>query len=72
MFENIASDYPEYSPTVLSKDPYVIQFENLITPEEAAAMIKIAGDRLVRSLAGDQLSPVRTSTQYWYAIIQPA
>ena len=28
-------------------------------------MISLAGDKLERSLAGDQLSPVRTSTQYW-------
>lgn len=28
-------------------------------------MIALAGDNLVRSLAGDMTSPVRTSTQYW-------
>ena len=28
-------------------------------------MVDLARDKLERSLAGDQLSPVRTSTQYW-------
>ena len=33
--------------------------------EEAAAFIRLAGSKLERSLAGDQISPVRTSTQFW-------
>lgn len=28
-------------------------------------MVSVAGDKLERSLAGDAVSPVRTSTQYW-------
>eukprot|EP00967_Tisochrysis_lutea_P134688 scaffold238267_cov33-Tisochrysis_lutea.AAC.1 len=65
MFQAALQDFPQYEPKLLSSDPPILQFENLITPEEAKAMIAIPGDKLVRSLAGDQLSPVRTSTQYW-------
>ena len=67
LFERAPIDFPQYSPTVLSSPagpveggPWVLQFEDLISPEEARAMIGIAGDKLERSLAGDQLSPVST------------
>lgn len=63
-FASIAAG-SQFSPTVLSEEPYVIQFEDLISPAEAERMIALAGAKLERSLAGDQLSPVRTSTQYW-------
>ena len=65
MFRRALSDFPQYSPKALSTDPYVVQFEDLITSDEAADMIERCGDRLERSFAGDQLSPVRTSTQCW-------
>ena len=66
MFER-ALTYTEYSPTALSRPPegpWVMQFENLVSVDEAAAMIA-ACPNLERSLAGDALSPVRTSTQCW-------
>ena len=75
MFERALTEFPQFSPKALmSPDPsrggtagmpYVVQFEDMITPDEAATLISLAGDKLERSLAGDQLSPVRTSTQYW-------
>ena len=72
MFERALVDFPQFSPTALSTPkapveggPYILQFEDLISAEEAKVMISLAGDKLERSLAGDQLSPVRTSTQYW-------
>jgi len=64
-FASIAAGWAEYSPTLLSSEPYVVQFEGLISPAEAERMVELAGEKLERSLAGDQLSPVRTSTQYW-------
>ena len=70
--ERALNEYPQFSPTALSrptsddeKAPYVLQFEDMISAEEAAAMVSVAGDKLERSLAGDAVSPVRTSTQYW-------
>ena len=75
MFERALNDprFAKFSPHALSRpdpsnsnnEPYVLQFENLVTGEEANAVVAIARDKLERSLAGDQLSPVRTSTQYW-------
>jgi hypothetical protein len=65
MFAAAQRDFPQYSPIFLSTDPPILQFDNLLTPKEAAAMIAVAGDKLVPSLAGDQVSPVRTSKQHW-------
>jgi len=72
MFERALVDFPRFSPAALSRPtednptaPYVLQFEDIISPEEAKTLIEIAGSKLERSLAGDQVSPVRTSTQYW-------
>jgi hypothetical protein len=72
MFERALVDFPQFSPTALSTPsgpveggPYVIQFEDVVSAQEAEVMIGLAGEKLERSLAGDQLSPVRTSTQYW-------
>lgn len=64
MFERALSEFPEYEVTALSTDPYILQFENFVTAEQAEAMVK-ACKAFDRSLAGDQLSPVRTSTQCW-------
>lgn len=70
MFRNALS-HPDivakHSPQALSTDPYVLQFENMVDPQEAQDMINRCAqfDRFERSMAGDQLSPVRTSTQCW-------
>ena len=64
MFRRALVDFPEHSPTALSEDPWVLQFENLVSAEDAQALVQ-ACTRFERSLAGDQLSPVRTSTQCW-------
>ena len=44
-----------------------MQFENLVTADEAKDFIDRCdlNGKFERSLAGDQLSPVRTSTQCW-------
>jgi len=65
MFENALQAFPQYSPVALSTSPYVLQFDNILSAGEAADFISVAGEKLSRSLAGDQISPVRTSTQYW-------
>ena len=38
-FERALSAFPHLSPTALSIDPYVIQFENLLDSAEAKALI---------------------------------
>jgi len=65
MFERALRDFPQFEPVALSTSPYVLQFDNIVNAEEAAAFIRLAGSKLERSLAGDQISPVRTSTQFW-------
>ena len=68
MFKAAPHDFPQYSPTFLSTPqhplqggPYILQFEDVVSEEEASVIIELARDKLERSLAGDQLSPVRTS-----------
>ena len=45
--------------------PWVITFDNFITDEEADAFIATTDHHFKRSLAGDVVSPVRTSQQAW-------
>jgi len=65
MFRGALRDFPQYAPVALSESPYVLQFENLIDESEAADLIARCENRFERSMAGDQLSPVRTSSQCW-------
>jgi hypothetical protein len=64
MFARATTDFPELEVTALSTSPWVLQFENLISADEAQQMVA-ACKTFDRSMAGDQLSPVRTSTQCW-------
>ena len=70
----IMRDFPQYNPKALSRpgmgkkgaeSPWVITLENFISDEEAEAFKTTCKDHFDRSLAGDQLSPVRTSSQCW-------
>jgi len=65
MFRRALFDFPQHEPRALSTDPYVLQFENMVTAEEAAALVGRCSERFERSLAGDQVSTVRTSAQCW-------
>ena len=64
MFER-AESMKHLSPTVHSRSPYVITFDHFVTDEEAAAFISTTESHFDRSLAGDVVSPVRTSKQAW-------
>ena len=65
LFERVLRDFPEYSPEALATDPYVVILHDFITPEEAEAFQEVCRPHFERSLAGDQLNPVRTSFQCW-------
>jgi len=70
MFERALTDpdlVGRFETKALSRDPYILQFENLLNASEAADIIGRCDNdgRFERSMAGDQLSPVRTSTQCW-------
>ena len=65
LFERVLASYPEYSPEALSTSPYVVLLRDFITPDEAMAFQRVCQPKFERSLAGDQLNPVRTSYQCW-------
>lgn len=69
----ILSDFPQYSPRAISwpggpmgaQAPWVMTLANFLSDEEADAFTSTCESHFDRSLAGDQLSPVRTSSQCW-------
>lgn len=65
LFERALAEFPAYSPRALSREPWLLEFEDFVSPQEAAVLIRLANASLVRSLAGDAVSPVRTSKQFW-------
>jgi len=65
MFQRAVDEFPELGPRVLLDDPYVLQFDSFLTDEEADGIVSLCTDEFQRSLAGDYVSPVRTSTQCW-------
>ena len=65
LFERIIAEYPQYEPEALSTSPYVLLLKNFLTASEAQAFLNVCQKSFERSLAGDQLNPVRTSFQCW-------
>jgi hypothetical protein len=55
----------EYSPRVLSTDPWVVVLDTFLTPAEALELRAVGGHDFQRSLAGDGVTPVRTSSTSW-------
>jgi hypothetical protein len=43
MFQAIVADFPEYSPKVLHRDPWVVQLDNFTTPAEGKSLLKATG-----------------------------
>lgn len=64
-----AATFHELGPTIRSSPrtggPWVMTFENFISTEEVDAFIHSTDHQFQRSLAGDVVSPVRTSQQAW-------
>lgn len=50
---------------MLSRSPWVVTLEGFLRPSEGDAFVSTCNSSFARSLAGDQLSPVRTSFQCW-------
>ena len=65
VFERALREYPQYKPRALSRDPWVMTFDDFLSEEETERIIELCSSSFERSLAGDQLSPVRTSHQCW-------
>ncbi len=64
MFER-ASLQTQYSPTVLSRSPWVMTFDNFLSEDEAEAVVASAEGHWSRSQAGDGVQKVRTSSTAW-------
>ena len=63
-----AITFKELGPTVHSRPPHgpwIITFDNFVNDDEAEAFITTTDHHFQRSLAGDMVSPVRTSQQAW-------
>ena len=63
-----AVTFEEFGPRIHSRPPHgpwIITFDNFVTDDEAAAFIDSTDQHFKRSLAGDMVSPVRTSQQAW-------
>ena len=71
--QRILRDFKQYQPKALSwpggphgpKAPWVMSLSNFVSDAEAAAFTSTCQSHFDRSLAGDMLSPVRTSYQCW-------
>jgi hypothetical protein len=64
-FRRAIERYPHYGARVLRREPWIVSFDNFLTPAEVGVLVRRAGHRFERSLAGDGVTPVRTSSTSW-------
>jgi hypothetical protein len=81
--QRILRDFPQYDPVAISRPdgprpaspnvragtvaPWIITLRNFLSEAEVDNFISTCSSHFDRSLAGDQVSPVRTSRQCWCA-----
>jgi len=76
--KRLLSEFPQYNPVAISAPgssnprvrgtaPWILTLSNFLSDAEVDAFISSCQSHFERSLAGDQLSPVRTSQQCWCA-----
>lgn len=65
MFKALSAPGARPAARVLSADPYVLLFEDFLSDEEVDALVVKGGHHFERSLAGDGITPVRTSSTSW-------
>jgi hypothetical protein len=63
--ERALREFPAFRPRVLHREPWVIEFQSFLTETEADHIIRTGGHNFERSLAGDGVTPVRTSSTSW-------
>ena len=63
--ERALREYQHFGPRVLHRDPWILSFDNFLTSFEADHLLAKAGHKFDRSLAGDGVTPVRTSSTSW-------
>ncbi|KAL1499144.1 hypothetical protein AB1Y20_013655 [Prymnesium parvum] len=65
MFTEAIERFPQFKPRVLHRDPWVLGFDSFLSAGEADHLLRVAGHDFQRSLAGDGVTPVRTSSTSW-------
>jgi len=65
VFREALEKYPQYGPRVVHRDPWVLVLDNFLTAAEVAHLVEKGGHNFERSLAGDGVTPVRTSSTSW-------
>ena len=67
MFARAVSDeHARFRPRVLSRQPWVVAFDSFLSEEECDRIIAVGGKRgFSRSMAGDGVQAVRTSSTSW-------
>jgi len=67
MFERSLAKAAEkgYAATVLSRDPWVVTYDHFLSADEASAIISKGEKHWSRSVAGDGVQSVRTSSTAW-------
>lgn len=56
IFERAIANYPQYNPKVISKDPWLVTFDNLLTDEETDGIFEAVGGK-----HGEYLKPSTTA-----------
>uniref|UniRef100_A0A7S0LH06 Fe2OG dioxygenase domain-containing protein n=1 Tax=Coccolithus braarudii TaxID=221442 RepID=A0A7S0LH06_9EUKA len=64
-FDLILRNYSRYGPSIISRDPWILRFDHFLNASEADYLVKKGGHGFERSLAGDGVTPVRTSSTSW-------
>ena len=77
VFERAVSNYSQYGPKILNRDPWVVYFENLLTPEETDGIFEAVGGKnqeylkpsttaqVVNGKLTDVPDQIRTSWNAW-------
>lgn len=76
MFERLLTDFPQYSPEVFSRDPWVVVLNDVFSDEECDTLVEVGGKNFRRSVDagamkgdGAQFEPIisdsRTSETDW-------
>ena len=77
VFERAINEYPQYGPRVLSRDPWVVAFDNIMTDEEADGVYEAVGGKngeylkpsttaqVVNGVLTDVPDTIRTSWNAW-------
>jgi len=64
-FQEALDRFQHLRPRIIRREPWIVQFDEFLKPWEADHLVKTGGHNFERSLAGDGVTPVRTSSTSW-------